>query len=367
MQKFLPIFILGVIALNTAVKANNYETETIATDLRVPWGMTFVDADTLLITERNGGILSINILTGKRSTMLSIPSDLVAQGQGGLLDIAVSPFETGVVYLTYSKRIGHVTETALASANFLDGQLSEWRDLLVTRSASATHRHFGSRLTFDNQYIFMSVGDRGERNNAQDLATHAGTILRLMPDGSAVQSNPFYDHHNTQAEIWSFGHRNPQGLYFDTHTKRLWAIEHGPRGGDEINLIKKGANYGWPKTSHGQEYWGPIAVGESREKQGIESPVKVYVPSIAPSSLLLYRGGNYPELNGKLLAPALKLTHINVITLDKNNQAVDERRILDGLGERIRHIIVSPNDKLIFSTDRGNIYRLTPTARQPAE
>ncbi|KFI10467.1 dehydrogenase [Vibrio sp. B183] len=359
--KYLALPLVTFTCWTSPALSADYSTEKIASGLLVPWGMAFADDNTLLVTERNGHILSVDIATGKSTQLMEDPAGLYANGQGGLLDIAMSPFEPNKAYVTYSKRTASGSDTTLATFTFSDGKLSDWRNILTTTSNSSTNRHYGSRVTFDDQYLYMSVGDRGERDNGQDLSTHAGSILRLNPDGSAAEDNPFAEQKGAQKEIWSFGHRNPQGLFYDSAARALWSIEHGPRGGDEINLIQPGSNYGWPITSHGKEYWGPINVGESKEKEGIESPVKVYVPSIAPSSLLLYRGKNYPELNGKLLAPALKLTHINVVTLDKNNQAVDEIRILSELNERIRHVIVSPKDELIFSTDQGNIYRLVPT------
>ncbi|WP_217273830.1 PQQ-dependent sugar dehydrogenase [Vibrio coralliilyticus] len=359
--KYLALPLVTFTCWTSPALSADYSTEKIASGLLVPWGMAFADDNTLLVTERNGHILSVDIATGKSTQLMEDPAGLYANGQGGLLDIAMSPFEPNKAYVTYSKRTASGSDTTLATFTFSDGKLSDWKNILTTTSNSSTNRHYGSRVTFDGQYLYMSVGDRGERDNGQDLSTHAGSILRLNPDGSAAEGNPFAEQKGAQKEIWSFGHRNPQGLFYDSAAGALWSIEHGPRGGDEINFIQAGSNYGWPITSHGKEYWGPINVGESKEKEGIESPVKVYVPSIAPSSLLLYRGENYPELNGKLLAPALKLTHINVVTLDKNNQAVDEIRILSELNERIRHVIVSPKDELIFSTDQGNIYRLVPT------
>ena len=359
--KYLALPLVTFTCWTSPALSADYSTEKIASGLLVPWGMTFADDNTLLVTERNGHILSVDIATGKSTQLMEDPAGLYANGQGGLLDIAMSPFEPNKVYVTYSKRTASGSDTTLATFTFSDGKLSDWKNILTTTSNSSTNRHYGSRVTFDEKYLYMSVGDRGERDNGQDLSTHAGSILRLNPDGSAAEGNPFAEQKGAQKEIWSFGHRNPQGLFYDSAAGALWSIEHGPRGGDEINYIQAGSNYGWPITSHGKEYWGPINVGESKEKEGIESPVKVYVPSIAPSSLLLYRGKNYPELNGKLLAPALKLTHINVVTLDKNNQAVDEIRILSELNERIRHVIVSPKDELICSTDQGNIYRLVPT------
>lgn len=339
--------------------AASYEAEKVMSGLLVPWGMAFVSATQLLVTERNGDIVLVDLGTQSKKSVLKVDS-VSANGQGGLLDIALSPVDPTVFYFTYSKRNGAETDTTLAMAHWDGKVVTKWQDLLVTVSNSNTTRHFGSRIAFDATHLYFTVGDRGIRPNGQSLQTHAGSVLRLNLDGTTPDDNPFAGRANAQAQIWSFGHRNPQGLFYDTPTKTLWEIEHGPRGGDEINLIRKGANYGWPNTSYGKEYWGPVSVGDSEEADGIESPRKVYIPSIAPSGLLLYRGKRYPELNGKLLTGALKLTHINVITLDDNQSASDETRLLESLGERIRDIRRSPDDWIYFSTDSGNIYRLKP-------
>ncbi len=338
---------------------SSYNAEKVMSGLLVPWSVSFVESTKALVTERNGSIVLVDLKTSTKQTLLEVP-DVAAKGQGGLLDIALSPYDSSTFYFTYSKITQSGADTTLAVASFNDDKVTQWRDLLVTQSNSDTTRHFGSRITFADNYVFFSVGDRGIRPNGQDLSTHAGNILRLKLDGSIPEDNPFVNTKNAKPEIWSYGHRNPQGLYFDNETQTLWEIEHGPRGGDEINLIKKGANYGWAKTSYGKEYWGPSDVGESKEAEGVESPVKVYIPSIAPSGLLLYRGERYPKLNGKLLAGALKLTHINVITLDENNVAISEDRLFENLQERIRDIKVSPDDWIYFTTDSGSIYRLIP-------
>ena len=195
---------------------------------------------------------------------------------------------------------------------------------------------------------------------AQDLSNHAGSILRLTLDGKVPPENPFVNQKDKRAEIWSYGHRNPQGLLFDTNKKLLWEIEHGPRGGDEINLIKKGHNYGWPVVSHGKEYWGPVSVGEGTEKPGMESPKKVYVPSIAPGSLLLYQGNAFPQWRGNLFAGALKLQHLNRVVVSDENQLIDEERLLENLNERIRALTESPQGWIYFSTDSGKIMRIRP-------
>lgn len=341
------------------VQANDWDAELLVEGLNVPWGLSYVGENQLLVSEKNGmvGLLSLN--DNSYSSLGSHPNVRVS-GQGGLLDIAQSPFNHQQIYFTYAKQVGKAIETTLSTATFNQGQLSDWQDLLITHSGSDGGRHFGSRITFDNQSLYFSVGDRGERSNGQDLTTHAGSVLRVTPAGQAVADNPFAANSTAKPEIWSYGHRNPQGLFFDNTTNQLWSIEHGPRGGDEINLIEKGANYGWPITSHGKEYWGPIKVGEAQEKEGVNSPKKVYVPSIAPGSLILYRGEKHRQLSGKLLAGALKLTHINVLTL-QGSGVISEQRILEHLGERIRDIEALPNGEIIFSTDSGKIYRLTMT------
>ncbi|MEZ8102298.1 PQQ-dependent sugar dehydrogenase [Vibrio bivalvicida] len=355
MKNFLTLLGLGIFS-TSSVLANSWYAEPLVAGLNVPWGLSYLGDNKVLVSEKNGTIGVLNLENNTYQDISKVPNVHVS-GQGGLLDIAVSPFDPTQIYITYSKSVGKAIETTLASATYNEGERPSWQDLLVTQSGSDGGRHFGSRITFDSQYLYFSIGDRGERDNGQDLTTHAGSILRVQANGKAAQDNPFIAEEGKLDEIWSYGHRNPQGLFFDSKQRSLWSIEHGPRGGDEVNLIEKGANYGWPVTSHGKEYWGPIAVGASTEKEGISSPKKVYIPSIAPSSLILYRGDKHPGLSGKLLAGALKLTHINVLTLE-GNQVVGEQRILEHLGERIRDIEALPNGEILFSTDSGKIYRL---------
>lgn len=348
---------LGAIGAVLSTSVHAWQAELVASGLKVPWGMSSIDNNQLLVTQRHGEVGVVNLDDGTYRTVAN-PTQVSAVGQGGLLDVAKSPFEDNTLYFTYSKKVEDTYETVLASAQYQQGKLIGWKELLVTQSGSDTGRHFGSRITFDERYVYMSVGDRGVRDNGQNQRTHAGSILRLLPNGLAPEDNPFTKVNSALNEIWSYGHRNPQGLFYDRSTQQLWSIEHGPRGGDEINLILKGENYGWPVTSHGKEYWGPISVGEAKTLPGIQTPKKVYVPSIAPSSLILYRGDKYPSLNGKLISGALKLTHLNVVTLDEQANIVAEERLLESLGERIRDLEVTPAGDILFSTDSGNIYRL---------
>ena len=347
---------------SSAQSGTDYTIELLASDLGIPWGMTLIAPNQLLITERDGQLLQLDLTTGQHRKIAGLPV-VYAKGQGGLFDIKTPP-DSGHqqwLYFTYAKPVAGQGRTTLARAKLSGHRLIQWQDLLVTKSATSTSRHFGSRIAFDGDgHVFFSVGDRGHRPNGQDLTTHAGSILRLNLDGSVPKDNPLVAHDNSLAAIYSYGHRNPQGLAYDPENQRLWSIEHGPRGGDEINLIKAGHNYGWPVVSFGKEYWGPISVGEGTFKTGMEPPVKVYIPSIAPSSLLLYSGNAFKAWRGNLLSGALKLTHLNRIELD-GEIATAEHRLLTELKQRIRHIIEDPQGNLLISTDSGRLYRLTPS------
>ena len=336
--------------------------EQVVTGLGVPWGMAFLSADQLLLTERAGIVRLLDLKTGSTVNLAGTP-DVVAEGQGGMLDVAIGPnyAAEGWIYFTYTKRSRSEAATTLARARLARHRLLDWEDLLVTDSATDARRHFGSRIAFDGEgHVFFGVGDRGERDLAQDLSNHIGTIMRLNLDGSVPADNPFVGIDNARDEIWSYGHRNPQGLLFDRVSNRLWSIEHGPRGGDEINLIIKGRNYGWPVISHGKEYWGPVSIGEGTSKPGMEAPRKVYIPSIAPGSLIIYRGDAFPQWRGNLFAGALKLRHLNRIVLSDSDQVIDEERILEDLGERIRALAQGPEGWVYFSTDSGRILRIRP-------
>jgi len=355
------LFVLFFLCMPMFVLANTYQITQVASGLGIPWAMVFYSDNEIAFTERQGrlGIVSLN--TGDISYLSGLP-DILAKGQGGLMDVA-KPAQGKAgnwLYFTYVKPLNNGGETTLARARISENTVTDWQDLFITNSANGTDRHFGSRIAFDKIHIYFSVGDRGYRPNAQDLNTHAGAILRLNLDGSTPKDNPFINNLEALNEIWSFGHRNPQGLVWDDEKQRLWSIEHGPRGGDEINLIEPSKNYGWPIISYGKEYWLPLAVGKGTHKEGMEQPIKVYTPSIAPSSLLFYTGEAFPQWQGDLFAGALKLHHINRIELNDKGVAVAEERLLEGLNERIRALVQSPEGWIYFSTDSGNIYRLQP-------
>lgn len=367
-QKLARVLILGVCApgilfAQEALMINSehgFRVELVAEGLGVPWGMALADNNNLLVTERTGALKRVNRFSGKTRNIQGVPK-VHAKGQGGLLDVKKTSAADPWIYFTYSKPIQGEGATALARAQLEGDTLSQWQDLVVTQSLGSGNRHYGSRIAFDGQgHVFFSVGDRGERDRAQDLGDHAGSILRLSLEGAVPADNPFVGKQKALPEIWSYGHRNPQGLAYDLETKRLWAIEHGPRGGDEINWSKPGLNYGWPMISYGKEYWAPISVGEATSKPGMEQPVTYYDPSIAPGSLLLYTGSAMPEWRGNLFSGALKLTHLNRVVLAENGEFVREERFLKNLRERIRALLQSPEGWIYLSTDSGKIMVLKP-------
>ncbi len=362
-----PFILLTSIFISTTLSYNSHaenpSQEILIKTLNNPWAIEYiVDQNIFIITEKSGQLISFNPSKKAIKKIKGIPS-IKTKGQGGLLDIKASPHfkDDFTLYFTYAKQISKKKwSTTLAKAKFKNHTLSDWTDMLVTLSESDSGHHFGSRIAFDqNNHLFFSIGDRGERKSAQDLKTHSGKILRLHLDGSVPKDNPFIDHPNAQPEIYSYGHRNPQGLAYDRQRDILFAIEHGPRGGDEINQIQAGKNYGWPIISYGKEYWGPISVGEGTHKKGFEQPIKQFTPSIAPSSLMVYHHPHAPDWNGKLISGALAMTHINIITLNESLEVSNETRWFDDQNERVRDLTQLPNGDIIYITDSGKVIKIT--------
>lgn len=361
-----PIYCHGTALLTGKSDEMEYVVEEVVRGLGVIWGLAFLSPEELIATERSGNIKKITLTTNKIIEIKGVPK-VWAKGQGGMLDVAVPQDydSSGWIYFTYSKEVNNQGATTLARARLQDDQLKDLWELLVTDSTTETSRHFGSRIAFDQKgHVFFSVGDRGVRPNGQNRFNHAGTIIRLHLDGSVPEDNPFFKGEGLP-EIWSYGHRNPQGLFWDNKSGKLWANEHGPRGGDEINLIEPGNNYGWPVVSHGKEYWGPLPVGEATSKPNMTDPLKVYIPSIAPSSLLVYSGKAFPGWRDNIFSGALAMVHLNRVVFDANNVPVHEERMLLELDERIRAVIESPQGWIYLSTDSGRILRIRPRSSTP--
>ncbi|QRV23820.1 PQQ-dependent sugar dehydrogenase [Marinomonas foliarum] len=358
------LFLASLMALNTsasdAILDDSLNVDQVTQFDGIPWGIAILSDQEAIVTIKKGETYKVNLVSGKSQALKGLP-EVDSRGQGGLLDVAIPPtFKTqGWLYFTYAKPTKDGANTTLARAKLTNNSLTDWQDVFVTDSATSTTKHYGGRIAFDDkEHVFFSVGDRGVRDNAQDLTNHAGSVIRLNLDGTVPTDNPFVTHANIRNEIWSYGHRNPQGLFYDTDTDTLWSNEHGPRGGDEINLIRPGANYGWPIVSYGKEYWGPINVGEGQTKVGIDNPAKVFIPSIAPSSLIRYRGMLFSNWNGDFLSTALALRHLNKIKIDKNGETT-ETRYLQHLDERLRSIAQDSKGALYIGTDSGKLLKVT--------
>lgn len=336
------------------------QVEQLVDGLDIVWGMSFISSDELLMTQKRGGLKKLNLKTGVVSDIKDAPSSVYFGNQGAFFEVVPGPnFEKSKqLYFSYSVEKNGRYTTRLATGRFVDDEVKDFKVLFTAEPFYKESRHFGGRIAFDDQgYLFLSVGDRGNRDLAQDLSRHNGKIIRLHQDGRVPDDNPFVGVSGAKPEIWSYGHRNPQGLVFDQVEKKLWSHEHGPRGGDEINLIEKAKNYGWPVITYGKEYWGPISIGEGTSKKGMEQPIHYYVPSIAPCGYLVYRGKMFPEWVGQHFLGALVLQHINRVTI-KNSKFVSENRLLESLGERIRELEEGPQGEIYFSTDSGKLLRL---------
>lgn len=356
---FLTLLLLFLFTSTSFAQNNtNYSLELIISSLNKPWAFVFIEPKKILINQKNGEMILVDLKTKKRKN-IKHNLQIEARGQGGLLDLKKSPFfkKNSYLYLTYVQK--NTSFLSLARAKYKENSPLIFHDIFISTTKSNTNRHFGSRIAFDEKnHIFISLGDRGERKNAQNLLNHAGSIIRLNLDGSIPSDNPFVNNKNVLDEIYSYGHRNPQGLFYDKKRKLLFSNEHGPRGGDEINIIKKAKNYGWPLVSYGKEYYSLSFVGETRRKKGMEDAIKVYIPSIAPSSLLLYSGKIYKEWKNNLFSSALVLRHINRIVLNKEMKVLQEERLFLELKERIRALVEDEKGYIYFSSDQGNIYKI---------
>jgi glucose/arabinose dehydrogenase len=283
---------------------------------------------------------------------------VVVYGQGGLMDIKLHPGypKNPELFLTATIKNGPRSWTTqlLKGTITPEGNLTGVQPLWTAKVDSKEGVHFGSRITFDTEgHLFVGIGDRGQRDRAQDLSWHQGKVIRLKLDGSVPANNPFVGREGALPEIWSYGHRNPQGLFYDVATKTLWSNEHGPRGGDELNRVEPAKNYGWPVITYGREYWGP-SIGEGKVKEGMEQPEFQWTPSIAPSSLLVYSGKKHTGLKGSFLSGALVLQHLNHLTRDKDGK-LQEERFFTSLGERIRSLEEGPDGSLFLGTDSGRL------------
>jgi aldose sugar dehydrogenase len=333
----------------------------VAAGLSHPWSMAFLPDGRLLVTERPGRLLLLE--GGKRTPVSGLP-EIRAAGQGGLLDLALHPDypENGWLYFSYSAGRGAELATRVARARLSGTRLTDVQVLYTAKPGSASTLHFGSRLAFSRDgMLLVSLGERNERNRAQDLRDPGGSVLRLTDDGRVPADNPFSGRADALPEIWTWGHRNPQGLTVEPATGLAWEVEHGPQGGDELNLLAPGGNYGWPVITYGREYSGAKVGAGLTEKPGMEQPAAYWVPSISPSGMAFYTGDSFPGWKGDLFIGALSGQQLRRVVLD-GTRVVRQEVLLKNMLGRIRDVRQGPDGNLWLLTDEdpGGLYRLEP-------
>lgn len=350
-----------LLASAAATAETDFQVETLTEDLEHPWAVAFLPGGDILVTERPGSLLRLNAQGGERREVSGVP-EVVARNQGGLLDVVPHPdfAKNRWIYLTWAGGENDGNATHLGRGRLNGTELTDFEVLHVTTPFVDSGHHFGSRIVFDGEgHVFFTVGDRGQRDRAQDVNDHNGSVLRVNEDGSIPEDNPFVGRDDAKDAIFSYGHRNAQGAALHPETGRLWIHEHGPRGGDEINLPVAGENFGWPEQTYGREYSGPEIAPD--EVEGMAGPIHYWVPSIAPSGMAFYTGDKFPEWQGDLFIGALAMTHIAHLELD-GEEVVNEEQLLADRGWRIRDVRQGPDGYLYFVTDAGNgrLARLVP-------
>nr|MBS0021508.1 PQQ-dependent sugar dehydrogenase [Gammaproteobacteria bacterium] len=356
------------------LEAKGWRTEVVSGDLSHPWSITWLPDGAALVTERSGRLRLIRDGKLDPRPIAGLPP-VLAHGQGGLLDVSLHPdfSQNQLVYLTLAIGTPEANRTALARGR-LDGYtLQDTEVIFENADPKSGGQHFGSRMVWlSDKTLLMSVGDGGNppisfegeniRNQAQNPGTHFGAVLRLKDDGTPPPDNPFGSQPGARPEIWTIGHRNIQGMTLDPLSGRIWANEHASRGGDELNVIEGGNNYGWPEITYSYEYWGP-RISDETSRHGIVDPKLVWTPSIAPSGLTVYTGNVYPEWQGNLFSGALKFQQIRRLVLD-GTEVIGEEKLT--IGQRVRDVRQGPDGYLYVLTDEdaGALLRILPSTDQ---
>ena len=358
------IFIFIFIFISFTAKADNIKIEHIGPTLKNPWGMDFINDRELLVTEKRGRIFHINISDGSSFEIHNVPK-VASTMQGGLLDII---HNDGTVFYCYSKDTSEGTVLAIDRAVIVDDKLEKQKTIFESNNPSWSSYHFGCRLEIIDSKLFATLGERGNRFNSQNPSIHAGSIIRINFDGSIPIDNPKIE--GWAPENFSIGHRNPQGMKLNPETQEIWSHEHGPKGGDEINIIIAGDNYGWPLVSHGFEYGTNDKVSEYDSLLGFNDPEWVWLPSIAPSGMDFYplEGNNglmFSKLKGNLLVGSLKFKRLYSISINEKGLPESESILIDGTLGRIRDVAVAKdgsililNDESSLSKPEGGLYRI---------
>ncbi len=338
----------------------DYKVEMVVDNLSNPWGMTWLPDGSMLITEKSGTL--IRFADGEKTTISNVP-EVYNRGQGGLLDVELHPNYTqnGWIYITYASTegSGNGGNTKLIRAKLENNALVQIESLYKGDHNSTRGQHFGSRIEFDNDgYLYFSIGDRGARDvNPQDITRDNGKIYRLHDDGRIPDDNPFVNESGAKKAIYSYGHRNPQGVALHPTSGKIWVHEHGPKGGDEINVVKKGANFGWPVISYGINYSGTRFTDETA-RPGMEQPVYHWTPSIAPCGMDFVTGNQYPDWKGHLLVGSLKFNYVELVRLD-GEKVIGREKIAEDVG-RVRNVKMGPDDYIYIAVEGQGIVRLIP-------
>lgn len=340
----------------------SFRVVQVASGLERPWAMAFLPDGRVLVTERVGRLKLIES-DGSVEEVSGLPS-IAAVGQGGLLDVALHPdYDAfGRIYLSYVYRDAGGLGTAVARASLSGNRLENVETIFRMEPTSSGSRHFGSRFAFlSDGTLLFTIGDRGNRPRAQDLGDHAGKTLRINADGSVPSDNPFVDRAGAMAEIYTYGNRNAQGMTVHPDTGTVWQHEHGPRGGDEINIIESGVNYGWPEITYGEAYSGG-AIGSGTSRSGMAEPIIHWTPSIAPSGMDFYEGERFPEWQGDLFVGALAGQHLRRVEVS-GERVVEQEMLLQRRLGRIRDVVSGPDGYLYLLTDSndGGLFRLEPS------
>jgi len=339
----------------------SYKVETVVEDLEIPWGMAFLPDNSILITEKKGQL--IHFKDGTKTEISGLP-EIYVRGQGGLLDIALDPDykSNGWIYISYSSDLEKSDKggnTTLMRGKLSNNLLVNHETLYKATPNTKKGQHFGSRISFDKDgYLYFSIGDRGNRDeNPQDITRDGGKVYRINSDGSIPSDNPFLDSAGAKTAIYSYGHRNPQGMAMHPDTGEIWTHEHGPQGGDEINIIAPGKNYGWPKITYGINYSG-TKITDDTALPGMEQPLHYWDPSIAPSGMAFVTGDRYPSWKGNLLVGSLKFQYIARCVL-RDNKVVEEEKIVQDFG-RVRSIRLDNDGYIHVGIENKGIIKIIP-------
>lgn len=347
----------------------NFRVETVADHLRNPWGMAFLPDGDILVTERPGKLRLIRNMRLVEEEINGLP-EIHEMGQGGLLGITLHPDfkQNGMVYLSYAGEENGSYGTEVIRGRLEGRSLVDVETIFRALPKRRGRAHFGSRLLFaPDGTLFITLGDRGaspaegKDQPAQNLDSHLGSLIRINDDGSVPADNPFINYPDAKPEIYTYGNRNMQGIALHPETREIWTHEHGPQGGDEVNIMRAGVNYGWPVITYGVNYGIGTKIGEGTHKEGMEQPVYKWVPSIAPSGMMFYSGSNFPQWKGDLFAGSLKFRLLVRLELS-GDRVIEEERLLTGIYGRIRDIVQGPDDNIYLLTDSpdGRLLKIIP-------